>query len=210
MRADVCGKSWTNAATVKSDGKPHNGEWTFPETNFVKVLFSGNNTYLYLDDVSLVYRDWAYVAIGQAHSATGTNYVFTGLEPSTAYAFGVVGVSGDQQTQPSISAIVRRARLRTESTIGRRVSLCVSPALTNASLISCSPSVIAALAVFADESSASIFNFGTPLQSNYAFILVIILGYRNSNRIFGQTVLDIFAPLNHEHAAHIEIIKKSG
>ena len=113
-------------------------------------------------------------------------------------------------TQPSISDIVRRARLRTESTIGRRVSLCVSPALTNASLISCSPSVIAALAVLADESSASIFNFGTPLQSNYAFILVIILGYRNSNRIFGQTVLDIFAPLNHEHPAHIEIIKKSG
>ncbi len=65
-------------------------------------------------------------------------------------------------------------------------------------------------AVFADESSASIFNFGTPLQSNYAFILVIILGYRNSYRIFGQTVLDIFAPLNHEHPAHIEIIKKSG
>lgn len=60
---------------------------------------------------------------------------------------------------------------------------------------------------FADESSASIFNFGTPLQSNYAFILVIILGYRNSYRIFGQTVLDIFAPLNHEHPAHIEIIK---
>ena len=101
IQTSADGKSWTNAATVKSDGQPHNGEWTFPETNFVKVLFSGNNTYLYLDDVSLVYRDWAYEAIGQAHSATGTNYVFTGLEPSTAYAFGVVGVSGDQQTQPS-------------------------------------------------------------------------------------------------------------
>lgn len=101
IQTSADGKSWTNAATVKSDGQPHNGEWTFPETNFVKVLFSGTNTYLYLDDVSLVYRDWAYEAIGSAHSATGTNYVFTGLEPSTAYAFGVVGVSGDQQTQPS-------------------------------------------------------------------------------------------------------------
>ena len=63
IQTSADGKSWTNAATVKSDGQPHNGEWTLPETNFVKVLFSGNNTYLYLDDVSLVYRDWAYKAL---------------------------------------------------------------------------------------------------------------------------------------------------
>lgn len=103
IQTSADGVSYKSAAQAKSDGQPHYAKFTFPETNYIRVLFSGTSytTYLYLDDVSLVYRDWAYAEIGSAQSATGTSYVFNGLQPNTAYAFGVVGVNGDQQTQPS-------------------------------------------------------------------------------------------------------------
>ncbi|MGI6223057.1 MAG: M6 family metalloprotease domain-containing protein [Prevotella sp.] len=100
------GETWTNVATATSNGQAAQGDWTFDEASYVRVLFSGSNTYLYLDDVTLVYRDWEYSAIGDPVSTTNTYYQFTNLNPSTNYAFGVVAVQGSDESLPSNNVVV--------------------------------------------------------------------------------------------------------
>lgn len=90
-----------------------------------------------------------------------------------------------------------------------RVFEWVKPLLANTSDIILPSAATAALAATEEESIERIFNLCASVNSDYSLVFVFTRFKINSDRVFGQSVFDVFAPFNGENAA-ADIIKKTG
>lgn len=98
------GTSWIRDTTMVSDGESHLVEVRLKEpARYVRLRYGYVYlTYLYLDDVSLIYRDWAYTPIGASVRLTDTEYTFSDLEANTRYGYSVRALQDKWSTLESM------------------------------------------------------------------------------------------------------------